>query len=365
MKQPWMKFYPADWRADPKLRKCGLAARGLWADLMTLMHECEPYGHLTDEDGNAQDIEDLSRMIAAPIAYVDAALAELDRRGVLSRTTRGVIYSRRMVRDAKRSEAATVKGKKGGNPQLKPNAEVQLNPEDNLGAETSLTSQLKPQLKPSDQNGSQLKPQLNQPALPHMPEARVQKLEEATTTKSMRAGEPKISADQITAPPPSDRTPGSHSPAAHALGDALLAELDIEPGAEIPFEIMGYLERAELWAAGSISKAIVVEAAKVAKAESTPKFPHLHFIESILVNRAQKLKDRISRPLATNGAAVRPVVTYQPPKPIVLTDEQWIIALKTYRQHGMWSAPGNAPNCGGCLVPQAILDTHGYGRKKA
>jgi len=43
---PWMKFYPADWRSDPMLRLCSLAARGLWAEMICLMHEAEPYGSL-------------------------------------------------------------------------------------------------------------------------------------------------------------------------------------------------------------------------------------------------------------------------------------------------------------------------------
>ena len=37
--RPWMKWYPADWRSDPGLRMCSFAARGLWADLLALMHE--------------------------------------------------------------------------------------------------------------------------------------------------------------------------------------------------------------------------------------------------------------------------------------------------------------------------------------
>jgi hypothetical protein len=44
--RPWMKFYPADWRADPMLRVCSIGARGLWIELLALMHESERYGHL-------------------------------------------------------------------------------------------------------------------------------------------------------------------------------------------------------------------------------------------------------------------------------------------------------------------------------
>jgi hypothetical protein len=43
---PWMKFYPADWRADQALRVCSLAARGLWMEMLCVMHNAEQYGHL-------------------------------------------------------------------------------------------------------------------------------------------------------------------------------------------------------------------------------------------------------------------------------------------------------------------------------
>jgi len=46
MKQPWLKFFPSDWRADPALRMCSLAARGLWIEMLCLMHEARPHGSL-------------------------------------------------------------------------------------------------------------------------------------------------------------------------------------------------------------------------------------------------------------------------------------------------------------------------------
>jgi hypothetical protein len=43
---PWRKWYPQDWRADAPLRMCSFAARGLWIDLLGLMHESTPVGFL-------------------------------------------------------------------------------------------------------------------------------------------------------------------------------------------------------------------------------------------------------------------------------------------------------------------------------
>lgn len=101
-KNPWMKFYPTDWRADPKLRMCSLAARGLWIELIAVAHEATPYGHVL-VNGNAPDIAALARMVGVSESEMLSLVDELDRNGVFSRTRSGVIYSRRMIRDAKKS----------------------------------------------------------------------------------------------------------------------------------------------------------------------------------------------------------------------------------------------------------------------
>lgn len=103
MRKPWLKFYPADWRADPRLRMCSLAARGLWIDLMSYMHEGEPYGHLMI-DGVAPDLHGIAALVGRPLSEVRKALVELEARQVFSRGDGRAIYSRRMVRDNDRSE---------------------------------------------------------------------------------------------------------------------------------------------------------------------------------------------------------------------------------------------------------------------
>lgn len=101
--QPWMKFYPADWRADPALRMCSLAARGLWVEMLSIMHEAEPYGYLLVNGRPVTDAQ-LAVLAAAPSDQVPSLLDELETAGVFSRTRKGVIFSRRMVRDEKKSE---------------------------------------------------------------------------------------------------------------------------------------------------------------------------------------------------------------------------------------------------------------------
>jgi hypothetical protein len=47
VKRPAFQWYPGDWRRDTALQSCSIAARGLWVEMLNLMHDGEPYGHLT------------------------------------------------------------------------------------------------------------------------------------------------------------------------------------------------------------------------------------------------------------------------------------------------------------------------------
>jgi len=117
MIDPWMKFYPQDWRADEKLRMCSLAARGLWLEMLAIMHRSERYGHLL-VNGHVPTDAQLAILVGAPPSEVTALLADLDGAGVFSRSANGAIYSRRMTRDHKKAKKARENGKKGGNPSL-------------------------------------------------------------------------------------------------------------------------------------------------------------------------------------------------------------------------------------------------------
>ncbi len=128
-RQPWMKFYPADWRADPALRSCSLAARGLWLEMIALMHEAEPYGHLKVKQQVILP-DKLARLVGTDLYEVEQLLKELFDAGVYS-LENGVIYSRRMVRDKERSERKQEDGRKGGNPQLSPGVNQEVNQEVN------------------------------------------------------------------------------------------------------------------------------------------------------------------------------------------------------------------------------------------
>jgi hypothetical protein len=113
----YSKFFWSDWRSDPKLRMCSLAARGLWIDMLSLMAEASPKGDLRIGDA-PMTIVQLATVIGSSIADVETAFAELEKVGVFSRTRAGVVYSRRIRRDENRKRISRDNGKMGGNPRL-------------------------------------------------------------------------------------------------------------------------------------------------------------------------------------------------------------------------------------------------------
>lgn len=125
---PWMKFYPSDWRADPALRSCTIAARGLWVEMLAIMHEAEPYGSLLI-NGARVDKKRLAALAGIREAECSVLMLELEGFGVFSRDNDGTIYSRRMRRDAAKAIKDKENGKKGGNPTVKGGVNPPVKPE--------------------------------------------------------------------------------------------------------------------------------------------------------------------------------------------------------------------------------------------
>ena len=144
-RKPWLKFYPADWRADPSLRACSYAARGLWIDLIALMHDATEYGHLL-VNGEAPAPKKLARMLGAEEKEIVRLLAELEAEGVFSRTASGTIYSRRMLRDHEKAKTDRVNGGSGGNPNLRKNKPGPDKPPHNGGDNPPLKGLDKPRV---------------------------------------------------------------------------------------------------------------------------------------------------------------------------------------------------------------------------
>lgn len=117
MKRPAFQFYPADWRKDTALQSCSLAARGLWHEMICLMHECEPYGYMA-VNGKPMKAAQIARLVGVTDREYKKLLSELEDAGVFSLSEDGCIYSRRMVKDEHIRNVRAEAGKKGGNPNL-------------------------------------------------------------------------------------------------------------------------------------------------------------------------------------------------------------------------------------------------------
>ena len=141
-RQPWLKFYTADWRADPGLRMCSIGARGIWIDMLSIMHEADPYGHLLVA-GMPPNPADLARLLGGGTAEEYAVhIADLERRNVFSRTKKGIIYSRRMKQDAEKSNIFKEFGRRGGNPNIVKSVNPPVNPTPNPRVNPTLNSTL-------------------------------------------------------------------------------------------------------------------------------------------------------------------------------------------------------------------------------
>jgi hypothetical protein len=113
MKRPAFQFYPGDWLRSADLRACSVGARGLWIDMLCLMHEGTPYGYLR-VGGTVIHSETLARMVGAEVEQIAKWLAELAGAEVFSTDKNGVIFSRRMVRDERIRGMRASAGKIGG-----------------------------------------------------------------------------------------------------------------------------------------------------------------------------------------------------------------------------------------------------------
>lgn len=130
MKRPAFQFYPADWRRDAALQSCSVAARGLWIELMCVMHDCEPYGVLS-VNGKSMTSAQVARLVGEQEKVVARLMTELEDAGVCSRDEQGRLFSRRMVKDeavrevraaggqggAEHGYKGAEHGKKGGRPR--------------------------------------------------------------------------------------------------------------------------------------------------------------------------------------------------------------------------------------------------------
>lgn len=118
-KRPASQYYWGDWFKDVALQSCSLPARGLWHEMNCLMHQGEPYGHLTMPNGKPMEPTQLGNLCKISPALCRKLIAELEDNGVLSRSENGTIFSRRMVRDEDLRNRRAAGGKEGAEHGIK------------------------------------------------------------------------------------------------------------------------------------------------------------------------------------------------------------------------------------------------------
>ena len=106
-KLPAIHLYPGDWLRD-QISGCSLAAQGLWLRMMFVMHDSEQYGRMVI-GGKPIPFDQAARRCGCSVQEYSDLTQELLDVGVISINSDGVMYSRRMVRDAKERETTKIR----------------------------------------------------------------------------------------------------------------------------------------------------------------------------------------------------------------------------------------------------------------
>lgn len=113
-----MQFYVGDWRKDPGVQALGYHDRGVWFEMICLMHESEDRGKLL-LNGAPMPEDALARLLGLDKQILTNTITTLLSYGVTSRCEEtGAIICRRMIRDENLRKVRAEAGKQGGNPIL-------------------------------------------------------------------------------------------------------------------------------------------------------------------------------------------------------------------------------------------------------
>ncbi len=117
-KLPAIQFYVGDWRKDNGIQSMDYFTRGLWFEMLMVMHESEPRGYLLINGKKPTD-EQLVKLFGLDKQILTTQITILLDAGVASKDpATGVIFNRRMVRDEEVRKVRAECGKLGGNPRL-------------------------------------------------------------------------------------------------------------------------------------------------------------------------------------------------------------------------------------------------------
>lgn len=105
----WSKFVWDDWRNDASLQSCDLSTKGLWMDLLSLMFSSERQGYL-QVNNQPMSLLYLSKKTGVDKRTIEKKLKVLIKNNVCSLDENGIVFSRRMVRETRKSTASLQEG---------------------------------------------------------------------------------------------------------------------------------------------------------------------------------------------------------------------------------------------------------------
>jgi hypothetical protein len=120
-KLPAIQFYVGDWKKDVGLQSCSIGARGLWFEMLLMMHESPIRGYLMLTDQIPMHDEHIARVAGVDQSLVSHLIEELEQNGVFDYERLqitpdrmiNVIKSRRMVADEQKRQKCSVAGLRG------------------------------------------------------------------------------------------------------------------------------------------------------------------------------------------------------------------------------------------------------------
>jgi len=133
--RPWFKFWAADWRNDTKLQQCTLEQKGFLIELMSIAHDCEPYGKLM-ANGRPLTPEMIARSVRVDPRTARRLLIDLLEMDRIAEDVEGEFSIPRMVKDGEKYSKGVIYGGLGGNPTLNPKTRKGLTPEADTEADT-------------------------------------------------------------------------------------------------------------------------------------------------------------------------------------------------------------------------------------
>lgn len=114
-KLPAIQWYPGDWKKDAGVQSLDYYDRGVWWEILQIMH-CSPRrGVLVWPTGEAMDDDSIAQLLGIDPEKWKQVRSRLLSRGVASvEQETGALYNRRMLRDEGLRQAKADAGRKGG-----------------------------------------------------------------------------------------------------------------------------------------------------------------------------------------------------------------------------------------------------------